>query len=119
MEIVFFFKLSALTLSLRGLSDVYTYKDTYKDSPRTERVKIFMIAVDPSIGIQMKRKELTKTFMIISNRKNPLVPMVYTKRTQRCKGFKDKSTCLHLETFKLSNFQNVATFAHITKSTKL
>ena len=29
--------------------------------------------------IQMKRKELTKTFMMISNRKTPPVSMVYTK----------------------------------------
>ena len=30
------------------------------------------------MGIQMKREELTKAFMMIS-KKNPLVPMVYTK----------------------------------------
>ena len=32
---------------------------TYEDGPRTERIKIFIIVVDPhNIGIQMKRKEL-------------------------------------------------------------
>ena len=42
---------------------------TYKDGYRTERVKIFMIVVDPmhNIGIQMNRKEMTRTFMMISN----------------------------------------------------
>ena len=32
---------------------------TYKDDPRTERNKIFVIS---NIGIQMNQKELTKTF---------------------------------------------------------
>ena len=36
---------------------------------RTVRVKIWLMDVDPTICIQMKRKELTKTFMIISNGK--------------------------------------------------
>ena len=31
-----------------------------------------------NIGIQMKRKELTKTFMMIYIEKKPLVSMVYT-----------------------------------------
>ena len=35
----------------------------------------------------MKQKELTKTFMMISNcKKNPLVYMVYTIIFKRCKG---------------------------------
>ena len=34
----------------------------------------------------MKRIELTKTFMMISNLKNPLVSMVYTNISQRLKG---------------------------------
>ena len=34
----------------------------------------------------MNQKEQTKTFMMISNRKNPLVSMVYTKIFQRLKG---------------------------------
>ena len=38
-----------------------------KVNPHTLRVKIFIMAVDNSIGIQMNRKELTKTFMMISN----------------------------------------------------
>ena len=44
--------------------------------------------VDPmhDTGNQMKQKELTKTFMMISNWKNPLVPMVYTKIYQRLMG---------------------------------
>ena len=36
----------------------------YKDDPRTERIKIFLMH---NIRIQMNRKELTKTFMMISN----------------------------------------------------
>ena len=43
---------------------------TYKDGPRTERLKIFLTAVHPyysNIGIQVKQKELTKTFVMISN----------------------------------------------------
>ena len=34
----------------------------------------------------MNKKELTKTFMIISNWKNPLISMVYTKVFQHFKG---------------------------------
>ena len=32
-----------------------------KDGPRTERIKIIIMAVNHNIGIQMKRNELTKT----------------------------------------------------------
>ena len=39
-----------------------------------------------NIGFQMKRKELTKTFMIISNTKETFFFMVYTEIFQRCKG---------------------------------
>ena len=42
----------------------------YKNGLRTERIKIIILTVDSgnigNIGIQMKRKELTKTFMMIS-----------------------------------------------------
>ena len=34
----------------------------------------------------MKRKELTKTCMMNSNRKNPLDSIAYTKILQRCEG---------------------------------
>ena len=34
----------------------------------------------------MNQKELTETFMMISNSKNPLVSIVYTKIFQRCNG---------------------------------
>ena len=34
----------------------------------------------------MKQKELTKTFMMISNLKKPLVAMAYAEIFQRCKG---------------------------------
>ena len=49
---------------------------TYKDGAHTEGIKICTMAVDLlyNIGIQMKRKELTKTFMMISNGKKPGVP---------------------------------------------
>ena len=55
--------MSLLTLSVRGST-----LDGEVD-PRTERLKfLFVMAVDPySIGIQMKRKEPSKTFMMISN----------------------------------------------------
>ena len=34
----------------------------------------------------MKEKELSMTFMMVSNGKNPLISMVYTKVFQRFKG---------------------------------
>ena len=37
---------------------------TYKYDTPTERIKTFIMAVDPYIGVQIKRKELTKTFMV-------------------------------------------------------
>ena len=37
-------------------------------------------------GIQMKQKELIKTFMMISNWKNTSVSIVHTKIFKRCKG---------------------------------
>ena len=39
----------------------------YKDNPRNEIIKLFLFTVDTYIGIQMKREELTKTLMIVSN----------------------------------------------------
>ena len=59
---------------------------TYKDGPRTERIKYLLWPYTYNIGIQMNRKEITKTFMMISNWKKHLVFMVYTKIYQRCKG---------------------------------
>ena len=35
----------------------------------------------------MNRKELAKTFMMISNLKKTLLSMVYTEIIQRCKGY--------------------------------
>ena len=46
-------------------------RKTYKEGSRAEIIKILLMPVVHNIGILMKRKELTKTFMIISNRKNP------------------------------------------------
>ena len=43
---------------------------TYTHYPRTKRIKIFRMVIDPkhnNIGIQMKLKDLAKTFMMISN----------------------------------------------------
>ena len=40
---------------------------TSEVEPRTVRVKIFIMTVAHNIGIQMNQKELTKTFMMISN----------------------------------------------------
>ena len=56
---------------------------TSKVDPRTGKNKLFiMMAVDPlHIGIQMR--SLTKTLMMISNLKKPLVSMVYIKIFQR------------------------------------
>ena len=44
-----------------------TETETNKDAPRTERIKIFQITSNAIvyISIQMKQKELTKTFMMI------------------------------------------------------
>ena len=39
----------------------------YKNDPRTERIIIFLMAIYHNIGIQMKQKKLTKTFMMILN----------------------------------------------------
>ena len=41
---------------------------TYKDPPCTEIIKIFIMA--QNIGIQLKREEITKNFMMISIKKN-------------------------------------------------
>ena len=104
----------ALTLSVRGPTlDVRFWRRqilTSKVDRRNERGKIFIMAVDPdhnkyshpnpysagtvrfwrqtyihNIFIQLKRKELTKTCMMISNWNNPLVSMVYMKKNQRFK----------------------------------
>ena len=45
------------------------------------------MAVDRyNIGIQMKQEDLTKTFMMILNWENPLIPMVHIIKFQRFKG---------------------------------
>ena len=59
---------------------------TSEDDLCFERIKIFIKVVDHNISIQMKRKELTRTFMMISNEKSPLVSMVYAKIIQHCKS---------------------------------
>ena len=52
------------TITVRGRTLVCRRQTlTSKDDHRTVRVDIFLMAVD--IGIQMNRKELTKTFMMI------------------------------------------------------
>ena len=40
---------------------------TTKADPRNVIVKIFLMTVDPNIGIQMNQKERTKTFLMIYN----------------------------------------------------
>ena len=45
-----------------------------------------------NIGVQMNRKELTKTFMVISNWKNPLVSKVCMNVFQRFKGYVEERT---------------------------
>ena len=59
---------------------------TSKVDPRTKRVKYLYWPQTHNTGIQMKQKELTKIFIIISNLKKTLVSMVYPKLYQRCKG---------------------------------
>ena len=49
------------------------------EGPRTEKIKLFILAKDHNIGIQINQKELAETFMVFSNWKNPLVSTVYTK----------------------------------------
>ena len=53
---------------------------------RAVRVKIYVMVVDPQKGIQMNRKELTNTFMMIFNWKNPFDLCGFYKIIQRCKG---------------------------------
>ena len=45
----------------------------YKDDPHTERIKIFINGRRPinNTGVQINRKELTRTFMMISNSEKP------------------------------------------------
>ena len=43
---------------------------TYKDGPRTERITIFIMTADPWHVYSYKRKELSKTYLIL-NWKNP------------------------------------------------
>ena len=61
----------SLNLSVRGAtleSDVYRPQIlTSKVDPRTEKNEKYIMALDHKIVIQMKRKELTETFMVISN----------------------------------------------------
>ena len=45
--------------------------------PRAERLTYLQWPQTRNIGIQMKRKELTKIFMMISNCKKPLGSMSY------------------------------------------
>ena len=50
----------------------------------------------------MKQKELTKTFMMISNKKNTVVSVVYTQILHRCEGWALKRWFfpIHLITYK-------------------
>ena len=43
----------------------------YKDGPRAQRNKIFLVIVDQ----EMNQEVQTKTFLMISNRKSPVVSM--------------------------------------------
>ena len=53
---------------------------TYKDGLRAERNEIFIIwPYTYNIGIEMKWKELTKTFIMISSKKTTLVSHVLCK----------------------------------------
>ena len=51
-----------------------------KVDPRTVRIILFVMAVDPiNRGIQIKRKELAKTRMMLSNWKKPFGLHVFFK----------------------------------------
>ena len=56
-----------------------------EDGPRTERIKNIMRPWTHDIGIQLKRKELTKIFMMISNWRN-FGFHGHTQIFPRCKG---------------------------------
>ena len=57
-----------------------------KVDPRTEIIKIFIIAYTHNIGIQVKRKKVSNIFMMISNCTGILLSMVYTKIFHSFKG---------------------------------
>ena len=61
-----------------------TSRFLHKDCPRAERIKIFAMVIDQ--GIQMKRKKLTKAFMMISNWKKNLWFPWFAKICRRSKG---------------------------------
>ena len=53
---------------------------TSEVGPRAESLKYFYWPYTRNIGIQMNQKELTKTFMMISNwKKTPLAPKIFIK----------------------------------------
>ena len=73
-----YLSLSVLRLSLYVKSDVCRRQIlTYKDGPRTEKNKIFIMAEDPYHRYSNEAERAHKTFMLILNLKNPLVSMVY------------------------------------------
>ena len=51
-----------------------------------KQLKYLQWAYSHNIGMQMKQKDLTKTFTMISNWTKTLVALVYTKVFQRRKG---------------------------------
>ena len=57
-----------------------------KVGPHTVRVEIFIMTVDPYHGIQITRKELSKTVVMIANWKNLLFSMAYMKILYRFRG---------------------------------
>ena len=62
-----------LNPSSAGTVFVYGRYMMYKNGPSTERIKIVLMAIlyTHNISIQINQKELTKTFIMISKRKNP------------------------------------------------
>ena len=70
---------SAGTVFIRYKSDVCRRQIlSSKDGPRAERTNIFLMVLDPMhiVGIQINRRELTKTFMMIKIEDTPLFSMV-------------------------------------------
>ena len=62
----------------------------------------------------MNQKELSKTFMIISNLKNPLVYMAYTKLFQRFQGHVDLSMAYITMTYTHDPFLEYIAVTHWT-----
>ena len=69
-----------------GIDFIWRQILTTKVYPRTVKVKIFKIAETHNIVIPMNRKELNKTFMMISKWKNPLASQGFHTKNSALQG---------------------------------